>query len=145
MKVKEIMHGITVVGLGSSVFDVAALMSKKNIGSVIVKDRDCVRIVTERDIINKVVALGRDPKKTKVSEIMSDCVHTIDAEKDVFDASDILNKYHIRRIPVTEKGEIVGIVTARDIAKSLSYLAARRLIRDEEYNRRGFERPSPYP
>ncbi len=137
MKVKEIMHGITMVDRDISVLDVAKLMSKKNIGSVLMKEDECIKIVTERDILKKVVARNRDVENTKISKIMSRCAHTIDSEKDILDASDILNKYHIRRLPVTEGGKIVGIVTARDIAKSMVYMSARKI---REHGRRTYGR-----
>jgi CBS domain-containing protein len=143
MKIKEIMHGITVVDPSISVFDVAKLMMKKNIGSVLSMEGGCIKIATERDILKKVVAVGKNPKLLSVADIMSDCVHTIDAGMDVFDASDIFNKYHIRRLPVKDNGDVVGIVTSRDLAKSISYLTAHRLTHAEDYGRRGYGRPSP--
>ncbi len=126
MKVRDIMHGITKVDGNLSVLDVARMMSDKNIGSVLIESDGCVRIVTERDILKKVVALNKDVEGTRISEIATDCEHTIESKKDLFDASDILNKHNIRRLPVTERGRIVGIITARDIAKSLNYLSARK-------------------
>jgi CBS domain-containing protein len=137
MKVKDIMHGITMVDRNTSVFDAAKLMSKKDIGSILTKEGECIKIVTERDILKKVVALGNDPKNTKISEIMSECAFTIDSDKDVFFASDLLNKHRIRRLPVVERGKLVGILTARDIAKSLTYMSAGRV---REYGRRSFGR-----
>lgn len=143
MKIKEIMHGITVVDARIPVLDAARLMVKKNIGSVLSMDGGCVKIATERDILQKVVAVGKNPKLLSVSDIMSDCVHTIDVDMDVFDASDMFNKYHIRRLPVKDGGDVVGIVTARDLAKSISYLTAHRLTHAEDYGRRTYGRPSP--
>lgn len=132
------MHGITMVDADLSVLDASRLMSRKNIGSVLIKEDDCIKIVTERDILKKVVARNRDVENTKISEIMSKCAHTIDSEKDIFYASDMLNRYNIRRLPVMEGEKIVGIVTARDIAKSLTYISARKV---QEYGRRTFGRP----
>lgn len=125
MKVKEIMHRTTMVECPMSILDAAKLMSDKNIGSVLTKKNDCVMVVTERDILKKLVALDKDPKKTKISDIMSKCAYTIDSNSDVLEASDIFNKHSIRRLPVTEKGGIVGMVTARDVAKSLTYLSLK--------------------
>jgi len=137
MKVKDIMHGITMTGGDISVLDAARLMSKKDIGSVLIEEDECIKIVTERDILKRVVARNRDVENTKISEIMSRCAHTIDSEKDIFYASDMLNKYNIRRLPVTEGGKIVGIITARDVAKSLAYISARKF---QEYGRRTYGR-----
>ncbi len=119
------MHGTTMVKCPMSISDIAKLMSEKDIGSVLTEKDGCVMVVTERDILRKVVALDKDPKKTKVSDIMTKCAHTIDSNSDVFEASDIFNKCHIRRLPVTEKEKIIGMVTARDVAKSLIYLGLK--------------------
>jgi len=125
MKIKEIMHEATMVKCPMSILDITKLMSEKNVGSVLTEKDGCVMVVTERDILNKVVALDKDSKKTKVSDIMTKCVHTIDSNSDVFEASDIFNKYQIRRLPVMERGKVIGMVTARDVAKSLVYLGLR--------------------
>ncbi len=135
MKVKEIMHETTMVKCPMSVLDVAKLMSEKNIGSILTGKDGCTMVVTERDIIQKVVALGKDPKKTTVADIMSRCAHTIDSNSDVVEASDMFNEYPIRRLPVTEKEKIIGMVTARDVAKSLAYISARKI---QKYGRRVF-------
>lgn len=125
MKVKEIMHRATMVDKNMSILDVAKLMSERNIGSVLTKKNGCIMVVTERDILKKVVALDKDIKKTKVSDVMSKCAYTIDSNSDVFEASDIFNKHNIRRLPVTEGEKIIGMVTARDVAKSLTYLSLK--------------------
>ncbi len=137
LKVKEIMHKITMVDKDLYVSDVAKLMSDKNIGSILTMDGDCVKMVTERDILKKIVALDIDPKNTRISEIMTVCEHSIDSDKCVFDASELLNKHNIRRLPVKEGKNIVGIVTARDIAKSISYASVRKL---QNYGRRTYGR-----
>ncbi|MEA3254434.1 MAG: CBS domain-containing protein [Candidatus Altiarchaeota archaeon] len=125
MNVKELMHKATVMDKDMSVSDAAKLMSEKNIGSVLVKKDGCIMIITERDILTKVVALGKDIDKTKVSDVMNKCAHIIDSDSDVFEASNLFNKHNIRRLPVAEKGEIIGMVTARDVAKSLIYLSLK--------------------
>ena len=135
MKVKEIMHETTMVKCPMSVLDVAKLMSEKDIGSILTDKDGCIMVVTERDIIQKVVALDKDPKKTTVADIMSRCAYTIDSNSDVVEASDMFNEYPIRRLPVTEKEKIIGMVTARDVAKSLAYISARKI---QKYGRRTF-------
>jgi CBS domain-containing protein len=138
MKVKDIMHGITMVDKDISILDAAKLMTRKDIGSVLIRDGECIKIVTERDILKKVVARNKDLLLTKISDIMSECSHTIDAEMDIVDAGNELNKHRIRRLPITESGKLVGIVTARDIARSLPYVYAKK-VRD--YGRRAYGRP----
>ncbi|MFQ5975194.1 MAG: cyclic nucleotide-binding/CBS domain-containing protein [Candidatus Hydrothermarchaeales archaeon] len=120
--VKDIMHKITVVGANTTISDVTKLMAKKNIGSVLVrKSGDIIGILTERDILKKGVAMGLDIKHTPVSEIMVKHPYIIDSEATVHDASHALSKYKIRRLPVIERGKIIGMATSRNVAQSLKY------------------------
>ncbi len=120
--VKDIMHKITVVDSTTTVSDVTKLMSKKDIGSVLVRKSGVViGILTERDILKKAVAGGLDVKHTHVREIMVEHPYIIDSEATVQDASHVLSRYKIRRLPVIERGKIVGLVTSRGVAQSLKY------------------------
>ncbi len=148
MKIKEIMHGITMINSDASVLEAAKIMSNKEIGSVLVKisetpaaskkSKECstedpcfvqtsenVGILTERDILKNVVAKNRG-FDTKVSEIMTRKIFSVDSGADVEEASELFNKHRIRRLVVTERGNIVGIVTARDVAKSIPYIYLQR-------------------
>ncbi len=118
MTVKEIMHAITVVKPDISVMEVARIMRDKDIGSVLIKLNELEwGIATERDIIIKVIARDIDPKTTKISDIMTPLQYTIDANATIQKASEIFNVHDIRRLPVMQDGEIIGIITARDVAK----------------------------
>jgi CBS domain-containing protein len=133
MTVKEIMHGITLVEPGTSIREIGRIMRDKNIGSVLIKvDPLHWGIVTERDIVTKVVAKGLDPRDVKASDIMTELRYTIDAGASVQKASEIFNLHHIRRLPVMEDGEIIGMITARDVAK---YCAFKSLKYKREYGR----------
>ena len=126
MKVKEIMHGITVVKPDTTIKEVAEIMTAKRIGSVLVEIAPLrYGILTERDILTKVVANDVDPRQVKAKEVMTELRVTIDAEASVEKASEILNVHHIRRLPVMKDGEIVGMVTARDVAKACMRLFRR--------------------
>ncbi len=134
MKVRDIMHGVTIVEPSTSVLEIARIMREKNIGSVLVKLSDVDwGIVTERDIVNKVVARGLSFKEVKASDIMSELTVTIDAQAPISKASELFNIYHIRRLPVMERGEIIGMITSRDVAK---YCMFRSLRAKREYGRR---------
>lgn len=118
--VKSIMHSPTTINAEASVKQAAMLMADSEIGSLLIKEHgDIVGIVTERDMLKKVVAVGRDPNTTMVKEIMSKELRTLASTASVADAAEMLRKFHIRRLPIVEEGKIVGIVTARDIARSL--------------------------
>ncbi len=133
MIIKDIMHQATIADPDMTVSDAAKLMRKKEIGSILVKINDCKwGMVTERDILNKVVAEELDPGKTKVEEIMTDLRYTIEATSPLEDASEIFNTYHIRRLPVTDEQRIVGIITSRDVAKRWIFTQFRKKI---EYSR----------
>lgn len=118
MKAKEIMHAITTVDPDTSVHELARIMKNRKIGSVLVKLNEIDwGIVTERDIVTRVVARNVDFKEVKAKDIMTFLEVTIDAQANVSKASELLNIHHIRRLPVMKNGEIVGMLTARDVAK----------------------------
>jgi len=127
------MHNTTVVGGTGSVLDAAKVMSGKNIGSVLVRGEQGLGMLTERDILKKVVACNRIPGDVGVSEVMTSLNHTIDVDSDVVDASRVFGEHHVRRLPVTEKNAIVGIITTRDVAMSvgINKLKQRRVYQRE--------------
>ena len=139
MKIKEIMRAPVMVEFDSTVRQAAAVMKEKGIGSVLVcmNGKNCV-ILTELDILNRVVAKWLDASKTRVAEVMTKALVTIDAETDIEKASEVMREHNIRRLPITEKSKIVGIVTARDIAKNISFYYAKK------FSDRDFERPHYY-
>ncbi|MFH1056826.1 MAG: CBS domain-containing protein [Candidatus Micrarchaeota archaeon] len=143
MKVSEIMHGVTVLNETVSVQFAACVMRDKGIGSVLVERKDGVicGIMTERDVLKKIVAEGLNPGSTTLREVMTSSLITIREDADVAEASALLNKFHIRRLPVVNaEGKIVGITTARDVAKSFAYLQVHKILgeSDREYARVGF-------
>ena len=138
MKVKEIMHNAAKIPSDTSISEASAIMDKKSIGSVLIEEADkVIGIMTERDILRKIVAKGKDPDETKVKDIMSYPLVTIDAEEDIVKASEIFDKKHIRRLVVTESGKIVGKVTANSIARNIRYLS----VRDLTSGRKDYTRP----
>ena len=103
------------------VMDVAQLMLDQDIGSIpIIEDeqtKKLIGIVTDRDLALKIVAEGRDPRSTKVSEVMTRQVVTCFVDDDVQKAFDAMAEHQLRRIPVVDKNEhIVGIIAQADIA-----------------------------
>jgi CBS domain-containing protein len=83
-------------------------------------ERIPVGIITERDIIFRVVAQNRGPFKVTLKDIMSAPLITIDADKSVEESMAILNKYKINRLPVVHDGSIIGIVTTEMIMTNVS-------------------------
>jgi len=115
--VKDVMNPQVVVAKSSATIKEAArLMSQLRIGCLIVMDEDkLLGIVTESDIIGKVVARNKDPEKITVEEIMSGKVISIEPDKDLEEAAEIMVQNKIKRLPVMEGGKVVGIITATDI------------------------------
>jgi CBS domain-containing protein len=105
-----------------SVSEVAQLMKKEDIGPVLIVDGDnsktLVGIVTDRDLALKVVAEGRDPKTTKVKDVMSKKLVTCYADDDAEQAMNAMAQFQLRRIPVVgEDMELVGIISQADVAR----------------------------
>lgn len=94
----------------------AEMMSKRDIGSLIITQGEkTIGIMTERDVMKKVVSKGKDPEKTKISEIMTKKVITTTSETRLDNACKKMEKNHIKKLPVMEKGKLIGILTTTDI------------------------------
>ena len=101
-----------------TVLEAAKLMVQNARGSVLATaSGKPVGILTERDILKKVVAKSMDPGKTKVKEVMTSPPVTIDYDRPLREAIDLMVRKGLRRMLVTQDGEIVGIFTMRDIVK----------------------------
>lgn len=100
----------------TSVLDAARMMRERNIGSVIVQDDGRpVGIITERDLVGKVLAKGLDPKDTHLRELMSSPLLTVPPTMDVLEAAHVMALHHIRRLPVLNGAKLLGVVSERDI------------------------------
>jgi CBS domain-containing protein len=106
--------GFVQVKIDASVTDASRVMQKSGATEAVVMRRDSpVGIVTERDILYKVVAMGRDPSSVRVGAIMSSPIKTIDEDAKVADAIAKMSKLGVRRLGVTKNGELVGLVTQK--------------------------------
>lgn len=93
-------------------------MAERNVGCVIVTSGPKVMgIVTERDLVSRVLAEPFDPTKVLVSDIATTPLFTISSENTIKEAAELMVKYKVRRLPVIDKGGLVGIVTANDLAR----------------------------
>jgi CBS domain-containing protein len=118
MPAGKIARPIITIDEGAIVFEAAKSMVDNNRGSIVVtRDGKSVGILTERDIMKKVVAKSLDPSSAKVKEVMTASLITIDKDKPLREAIDLMNRKQLRRMLVTERGEVVGIFTLRDIMK----------------------------
>ncbi len=111
---------------------VATFMSAKRIGSLLVSQNGVVvGIVTERDLVQKVVGLDKDPKHVTVGTVMSSPLIDIDINRTVHDASDLMAEKGIRHLPVTENHAIVGILSVRDLIRMISVRDRPRFLREK--------------
>jgi CBS domain-containing protein len=125
MKVKEIRVGdcmrkeVVTLKEDSTVMEAANLMKNHSIGSVVIlRDKTPVGIVTEGDITYKVVAEGRDPRKTLMKEIMHSKLKMIGPNETIEKVAGILRDAGIKRLPVVnDKGKLIGIIGETDIVR----------------------------
>jgi CBS domain-containing protein len=104
------------IDAGKNIRDLAMEMTQKKIGSLLVKKQgEYVGIVTEVDIVRKIVFFGIDPKVATVESIMTTPITTIEYDRSVMEANNLMEEKHIRHIAVTRGEEIVGILSVRDL------------------------------
>jgi CBS domain-containing protein len=97
--------------------DAAREMKGGEIGAVLVEDNGSVAgILTDRDIVVRAIAEGRDPSSTKVSDVATRDVKTLTPDSSVEDAIKIVREQNVRRIPVVQDGRPAGIVSIGDLA-----------------------------
>jgi CBS domain-containing protein len=119
MNVKDVMtRDVTACEPSATVKDAAGLMARDDIGPVpVVEDGRLAGIVTDRDIVIRVVAEGRDPNTTTVGEIATKDIVTVSPDDDLEDALRLLAENQVRRLPAVEGDRLVGIVAQADIAR----------------------------
>lgn len=113
-----------------NVVDLAKKMKDKGRGSVVVTEYVTnsagskigtrpVGIITERDIIRRVVAESKDPNSTIAYDIMSKPLISVGPEATVYDAASIMTKYSIRRLPIVRDRTLLGIITSSDLVRRM--------------------------
>jgi CBS domain-containing protein len=119
MSIKEVMTSqVKACEPDTTVVEAAKVMAKEDVGPVpIVEGGRLTGIVTDRDIVVRVVAEGRDPNSTTVGEIASRDLVTVSPDDDLDAALQQLAQNQVRRIPVVEGDRLVGIVAQADIAR----------------------------
>ncbi len=118
MKVKDVMtKSVAYVNPASTVVETAQLMQQHNVGSIPVCDQSgVVGIITDRDIVVRSIATGKNPQQTPVTEIMTTGVATVSPEMDMREVTQKMASSQIRRVPVVENNSLVGIVALGDVA-----------------------------
>jgi len=121
MELKDIMvKNVITVNPNATVKNAAKLMNQHNIGCLIVVGKGkVVGIVTERDILRKIVEASKDPEKTKISEIMSTKLLVAAPNMDVVDAAKMMLQRKIKKLPIVTNKKLVGLVSLTDIARTV--------------------------
>jgi CBS domain-containing protein len=107
------------VGTTTTIAEAAKLMKSEDVGSLPVTEGDrLVGMVTDRDIVTRVVAEGKDPGAMTVGEIASKDLITVDPQQDLDEALTLMAQHQVRRLPVVEEdGRLVGILAQADVAR----------------------------
>jgi CBS domain-containing protein len=118
LKIKDIMtNQVAYVSPENTVVEAAQLMQKHDVGSVPVCQGDhIVGIVTDRDIVVRNIAHGKDPRSTPVSDVMTSQVKLVSPNMSLNQAAELMAESQVRRLPVVDQDRIVGMVALGDLA-----------------------------
>jgi CBS domain-containing protein len=114
----------------------AKMMKQEDVGlAPIVEGERLVGTVTDRDIVTRVIAEGRDPDSTSVREIASTNLVTIDPQQDLGEALQLMAQHQVRRLPVVEEdGRLVGVVAQADVAEHAASSETGRMVEEISEN-----------
>ena len=120
----------------TSLKECSRLMEKEHVGTLIIKDNgNLLGVITEQDIVRKLVAKGVNPVDKKVDDYMEKGIETIGPEVDIYEALIKMKDLNIRHLPVVDSGEMVGLLTLKDILKIepqlFDLLVEKFVIREE--------------
>jgi len=120
MEIRKIMvKNVKTVPMDSSVQKAVKIMNKNRINCLVVTyDKRVAGILTERDLLERVLEKGKDPKELKVSEIMTRHVLVGKPTMELVEASKFMFEKKVKKLPIMEKNRLVGIVTLTDIARA---------------------------
>jgi CBS domain-containing protein len=119
MQLREIMtQEVEIIGLDATLQEAAQQMRASNIGAVpVCEDKRIVGILSERDLMGRAIAEGRDPKTTRVREVMTPELITCFEDQDSGEAMRVMRERRLRHLAVVSRDQrLVGIISLRDLA-----------------------------
>jgi len=148
--VRDIMtRPVITAGADLDILSAAKKMASANVGSlIIVSGENPTGILTERDLVKKVLAQGIDPRTLHVADVMSSPVVSIEPDASLRDAATLMLHSGVKRLPVISKGRLVGIITDTDLASGSTSLGMNDILSDLlEMHREGvhFDQPAGLP
>ena len=122
MKIRKIMvKKVKTVPMDATVQKAVKIMNKNRISCLVVTyDKGIAGILTERDLLERVLVKGKDPEETNVSEIMTRQVLVGKPTMELVEASNLMFEKKVKKLPILEKNRLVGIVTLTDLARVTS-------------------------
>lgn len=119
LKIEDIMvESVVTVEADATVMKAIKLMNEHEIGCIVVTRRGKpVGIVTERDMLKRVIAKAKSPQKTKVREIMTKPLISGQPEMDIEEATRLMFEKKIKKLPVVEQNRLIGLITLTDVAR----------------------------
>ncbi len=115
----------------ATVKEAVEMMNKHGIGCLIaIKNEKPIGIMTERDILKRVIPESKNPEKAQVSEVMSTPLIAGGPDMYVEDAARLMFKKNIKKLPIMEKGKLVGLLTISDIARIAHIQPPFKVIRE---------------
>lgn len=117
VSVAEVMNkAVIVMDINSDIPAIAKEMISRDAGSIIITENGkAMGIITERDFVKGILTEDRKPSEVKASEILSTPLITVEPETSIVEASEIMLKANIKRLPVLENGRIIGVISNTDI------------------------------
>jgi CBS domain-containing protein len=118
----------------ATVFEALNLMAEHNIGALLVMTGEEINgIVSERDCIRKVDVMGKNAKETKIREIMTSNVITVDADQPLEECMGLMIDKNIRHLPVCEGKQLLGLLSVRDVLREVIEVQQMMLSQLERY------------
>jgi CBS domain-containing protein len=132
---QSVRQNFTIVSPSDSIFTVAEKMVRDDIGAVIViEENKPVGILTEKDILERVILPKKKVSQTLVQDVLTKSLISIDVDCSIENALELMKKNNVRRLIVTEKGTLFGLVTERRLLNLLTFRIADLLDHLEQRN-----------
>jgi CBS domain-containing protein len=138
LKLEDVMvEDVITVEEKATIKKAVELMNKHEIGCLIVVKRGKpAGIVTERDMLKRILLESKNPQKIKVNEIMSEPLVVGKPQMDIEDAVRLMFKRNIKKLPVADEGHLVGLVTLTDLVRSEQIIRILKNLPDKETPKR---------